>query len=347
MSDTSYMRWVNPLEEPEWDERLPVGVATPFHTSAWIRVLCETYRFAPLGLVAGHGGDWKPVLPVLDVRSALTGRRGIALPFTDLCAPMLSADVSMDQVMKACCELGRDRAWRYVELRIERKRESENLLSSSYVGHRLSLLGSEEDLLAGCSSSIRRGLRKADREGVEVMHANSESDLREFYRLQQVTRCRHGLPPQPYSFFRQLWRRVLLAGKGFLLLARWNEQVVAGAVYLRHGPIGLYKFGASDMAFQKVRPNNRIMWEAIRALRKEGCTELLFGRTDLGHEGLLRFKRGFGAVEYDIDYLQYDLKRERFVQDPTVVSDWQHRVFRRMPALVSRPVGAFLYRHVA
>lgn len=347
MSDARYMRWVNPLEEPEWDERLPAGVATSFHTSAWMRVLCETYRFTPLGLVAGRGADWQPVLPILDVRSALTGRRGVALPFTDMCPPMLPSDVSLDQVIEACREFGRDRAWRYVELRIERTGESEHMLSGSFVGHRLALRGSEEDLLAGCSTSIRRGLRKADREGVEIVQATSESDLSEFYRLQQVTRRRHGLPPQPYLFFRNLWRQVLVPGNGLLLLARWNGRVVAGAVYVRHGPVALYKFGASDMAFQKVRPNNRIMWEAIRILRSQGCTELLFGRTDVDHEGLLRFKRGFGSVEYAIDYLRYDLRRELFVQEPTGVSDWQHRVFNRMPALFSRPVGAFLYRHVA
>ena len=109
----------------------------------------------------------------------------------------------------------------------------------------------------------------------------------------------------------------------------------------------LYKYGASDEAFQHLRGNNLVMWEAIRWLRRLGVTTLHFGRTSLGNEGLRRFKLGWGVREEMIEYVKFDYKRNQFVQEADAAAGWHNRFFRIMPSCLSRLTGAMLYRYWA
>src|SRR5688572_16462219 len=83
------VRIVNPLEDPQWDENIQrFSTATIFHTTAWARVLWETYRFSPNYFTVTNNQRLIAVLPLMEVDSWLTGRRGIGLPFTDECPPL-------------------------------------------------------------------------------------------------------------------------------------------------------------------------------------------------------------------------------------------------------------------
>ena len=55
--------------------------------------------------------------------------------------------------------------------------------------------------------------------------------MRDFYRLHARTRRRHGLPPQPFSFFSNIHSEVIKPGLGFVVLAKNASKVVAGAVF--------------------------------------------------------------------------------------------------------------------
>ena len=106
---------------------------------------------------------------------------------------------------------------------------------------------------------------------------------------------------------------MLAKGHGFVSLAWRADQPVAAAVFLHHGREAVYKFGASDYAFQGLRPNNLVLWESMKKCATAGLTRLHLGRTSLHQEGLRRFKLGFGAVEEQVDYFKYDFRKQAFV----------------------------------
>ncbi|MGH8100146.1 MAG: hypothetical protein ACREIW_02530, partial [Chthoniobacterales bacterium] len=109
---------VDPLENGEWDSlvtRFPD--ATAFHTSAWARVLARTYRHKPLYLRFERAGQPVALVPLMEVRSAVTGARGVCLPFTDSSAPLIS-DLRFEGAIAAqLIEAAADRQWKYAELR--------------------------------------------------------------------------------------------------------------------------------------------------------------------------------------------------------------------------------------
>jgi len=320
---------------------------SPFFSPGWLAALADAYGYRPLLFCLRQGGECRAALPAMEVASRLTGRRGIALPFTDRFEPACASQEDFDLLWNAFVAEGRCRRWRYAELRGGERFLSGQPSSSAFLAHSLDLSAGEDRLWRGLAGSTRRGVRKARQSGVSVAQADSLQELRAFYALLGRTRRRHGLPPQPWRFFKALHRRVLANGGGRLLLASVSGRAVAGALFLETERRAVYKFGASERRSQALRPNNLLMWEAIRLLAKEGRESLDFGRTSLGNEGLRRFKLGWGAAEAACHYYRFDLARHRFAAASDRETGWHNHLFRALPLSLSRLAGRLLYKHIA
>jgi CelD/BcsL family acetyltransferase involved in cellulose biosynthesis len=338
---------VNPAGQPGWDEQLAALPNSSFFQSAeWAEVLAG-YGFVPQYFTVAGAGGMEALLPMMEVDSWLTGRRGVSLPFTDDSEPFYADAGAFKKVYDAVLEFGRSRKWKYVEFRGGRKWFGDVPASVSFYGHELDLMAGEARLFEQVDGSVRRGIRKAEKAGVTVEVAESLEAMRVFYDLLCQTRKKHGMPPQPFGFFENIHRQVLSKNFGNIFIARFEGRPIAAAVYFRLGKRAIYKYGASDETVQQLRGNNLVMWEAIKWHAAQGCASLHLGRTSLGNEGLRRFKLNWGAAEHPIEYVKYDFRQERFVQDRDESSGWHNQLFNRMPIFASRWVGAALYRHWA
>jgi CelD/BcsL family acetyltransferase involved in cellulose biosynthesis len=338
---------VDPLTYPQWDAQLTNHPgASFFHGTAWPRVLRETYGHVPVYFCRFAGGQLKQVLPVMEVSSPWTGRRGVSLPFADFCSPLTQGEEDLSALHAFAMAHGRERNWRHLEIRGCFGQWPGATRSVAFFGHVLALEGGEAALFAGLDGAVRRGVRKAEQAGVRVEFGNTLEAIRIFYALHCRTRRRHGLPPQPIEFFENIARYVLEPGHGFVAIARHEERPVAAAVFFHEGHGALYKFGASDHEFQHLRPNNLLMWEAIKHCAAGGFAELRFGRTSLYNDGLRHFKLGFGAVEEPVEYAKYDFRRSRFVTDVDRAEGPFNFVFRCLPQPLLVQAGRLLYRHL-
>ena len=344
--------FVNPLTEPRWNSWiLEHPDVTIFHTAQWARVLAECYGYRPQYAVFREAEKIVGILPIMEVRSLWTGRRGVSLPFSDECSPLMANGITLPSLIGEIRSFGMENKWDYLELRGCGDTALVGVQSDDFVAHHLTLDSSEEVQFSKLRDSTRRNMQKAIREGVEVHHLQTRRAVDLFYSLHCKTRRRHGLPPQPVRFF-DLIREILLeTGLGFVSLARFEKQWIAGAVYFRFGSQSVYKFGASDPSFQHLRANNLLMWEAIRGLRNAGATKLSLGRTDTHDAGLLQFKRGWGGVEIRLPYHRVGLRTQSGGRKPRIrnldsAAGLSHQVVRRLPLSVLRLLGRVLYRHV-
>lgn len=171
--------------------------------------------------------------------------------------------------------------------------------------------------------------------------------MQAFYQLNCGTRQKHGLPPQPLSFFRSIYENVLQKNLGTVVIGRHNKQPVSAAVFLHLGKKVIYKYGASDEMFKELCATNLILWTAIQQFIAEGRESFSFGRSARDNEGLRKFKLGWATDESTIKYVKYDLKKGAYISDEPESGGWHNRVFNRMPQFLSRKVGAMLYKHVA
>ena len=339
---------VDPLGRADWDAMVaahPQG--TIFHSGGWARVLRDTYGHVPFYIARFEGKRLAGLLPVMEVSSWLTGRRGVSLPFTDFCPALKGAGCDGGNLYQKAVEWGRQRRWKRLECRGFDGAWAGARPSLSFYGHKIDLGAGEEKLFQGLDAAMRRGVRKAEKMGVKIDFDAGEESMRTFFMLHCGTRRRHGLPPQPWRFFLNIQRHLLSLGRGFIATARLGRQPLAAAVFLLDGRQALYKFGASDYASQQARPNNLVMWAAMRHCAARGLATLNLGRTSLSNEGLRRFKLGLGAVEEEIRYVKYDFSSEQFVRDVDRVEGWHNRVFACLPLPVLRLAGAVLYPHLS
>ena len=339
-------RVVNPLEEPGWDELVVTHPGSNFfHTSCWARVLRDCYGFTPCYLLRMDGGNIAGLFPSMDIRSFVTGCRGVSLPFTDFCDLLIPDGMNIPDAMQEMARVGSAKGWRTIEIRHRGAEKSGIPASAQYIAHELDLKQGEKNIYSRLSQNLRRNIQRAAARDVRVDIDNSRDGIRHFFRLNCLTRREHGIPPQPFRFFSLLHAHVLSAGKGNLLLARHKGRVVSGNLYLHHGSEAIYKYGASDRRFQELRASHLVMWEGIRLYAEKGYNLLHMGRTDLGHEGLRRFKLGWGATESPLTYLKYDIHRREFMLDRPSPSATLHGIIRALPIPVLRCIGALAYRH--
>lgn len=339
---------VNPIQYPGWDAQLAFQPGCSFfHGVSWAKVLEATYGYVPVYFIAKEEPELRSFLPLMEVNSWLTGRRAISLPFTDNCEPVCRDRFSFHMLEQKAREFGKARGWKYIEYRGGRKLFDEVPSSLSFYGHTLNLRADESHLFAGLESSVRRAIRKAQTSGVVVTISQSLEAVRTFYFLQCKTRKKHGLPPQPFSLFRNIYEYVLARDMGIVAVASYQNKPIAASLYFHFCNRAIFKYGASDERFQHLRGSNLVMWEAIKWYLRKEATELHFGRTSLANKGLRRFKLGWGTKEDKIEYFKYDLRKDQFITDTDVSTGWHNRIFRAMPIYLSRIAGRLLYRHFA
>ena len=337
---------INPLEYPEWDQvLLRTDGSSFFHTSSWARVLHESYNYRPLYFASIEDGRFSVLVPIMEIKSFVTGTRGVSLPFTDSCPIIAGEKEQFLEIIDQITEYGKSCKWKHIEWRDGERFFQDVASSCFFYGHNLDLTHDEQEVLSKFRGSTKRNIKKAIKEDVQAEVCYSLEALREFFRLNCMTRKDHGLPPQPYLFFKKIHEHIISKKKGFVLLASHNGRNIAGAVYFHFGGKAIYKYGASDRKYQHLRGNNLVMWEAIRWFLQNGFKEFSFGRTEPENAGLLQFKRGWGTEEKTIGYHKYDLTNAAYVKDRSKAKT-SYVLFKKMPSPLLNLAGTLLYRHV-
>ncbi len=335
---------INPLVDEDWDHLiLQHPKSTFFHCAAWAKVLARTYRHEPLYLCYSRNEKLLALVPIMEIRSPLTGRRGVGLPFTDCCEPLVFEEEAWKSVLGSLSGLAKERRWKHFELRGGMDRVEAP--SMQYYEHTLDLRRGPGELFSGFSSGSRRAIRKAEKSELRVEGTQSREALVNYYRLHVQTRKRHGLPPQPFSFFQNIQKEVIEPGLGFIVMAYLGSIAISGAVYFHFGKHAVYKFGASDRRFQEFRGNNLVMWKGIQLLAKGGFEKLHFGRTSFDNDGLRQFKLGWGSLEKPLAYLKCQTATGKWVPGRDRSKGFHNHIFGKLPLVLNRMAGALIYPH--
>jgi CelD/BcsL family acetyltransferase involved in cellulose biosynthesis len=339
-------RRLDPIADPAWAALLDASPsAQAFHHPRWLELLRDQYGYGFHAWGVEDGGELVAALPVARVESRLTGRRHVALPFTDSCPPVVHQDAD-DSALEALGEaLAGERRQTGLDLQVhgELREIPGAFVQERFFVHRLALSPDVAEVEKGFSKSqVRRGISRAVREGLVGSHRTDEHALDSFFELHVGTRKRLGVPTQPRSFIRR-FARLFEDGLGFVQLVELDGRPVAAGVFLTFNGTVIYKYGASDARELQKRPNNLMFMEAIRFGCEHGYRALDFGRTDPENEGLRAFKRSWGAEELPLPYT--------FLADrppdpgPSRRNAIMGAVIRRSPAAVGRLIGHTLYRH--
>jgi GNAT acetyltransferase-like protein len=341
------MRIRDPVNDPGWDHVIALHRdADCFHTGAWAKVLHQTYNHRPFYLQFSRGRRLAALIPLMEVRSPFTGRRGVCLPFSDACEPLIFDPEAVGLVRDRLVRFAQERRWKHLEIRGGKSFEFAPYGMANFYGHMLDLRSGIKELANRFASPVDRAIRKAERNDLSARVVRNRQAIDDFYRLHVQTRRRHGLSPQPNSFFVNIYEHIIRPGFGFTVLAHRDSRPIAAAIFFRFGKNALYKFGASDKKFQELRANNLVMWRGIQFLARTGAEKLHFGRTDCENDGLRRFKLLWGTEEETISYFRVDPSGRECLAPARDDSGFHKKIFWRLPLVFNRVAGSMIYPYL-
>lgn len=339
---------INPKDFDGWNEEiLKLKNYSFFHSLEWALVLSETYHYKPVYFCHLSQNKLCALFPAMEIHSRLTGNRLVSLPFSDYCEPLYNsideAELLKDTIFNYC----NSNKLRFIEFRTSETKfpfETENFRTD--LRHILDISKEETQLYKKFSDNTKRNIKSALKDQINIIKDNSFEAINSFYHLQCITRKRHGLPPQPKLFFEKIFEHIISDNKGDIIFAKMNNKILAGLMFFKIGSKVLYKFGASLTESLPKGINHLLMWEGIKLYNNSGFKEFDFGRTETSHEGLRRFKLGFGADERMIFTTRYDIKSKTFLPSETNTSGIHNKIFSKLPLPVLRFIGETVYKQM-
>lgn len=326
---------------------------TFFYQPAWLDLLSRLYGYSIISLTTTNSsGEITGYLPLGLLRSPLTRRRLVALPFSDHCPLLAENETSAQALIDQAIHLAQKHKARYLELRTGvhpvLAQRTDLAESNLYVRWVLSLVHGSDALWSGLRKPVQRQIKKSHHLGVQIRLAETRADMDVYYRLHLQTRSKkHGMPAQPRHFFLGLWDAFAASDGMKLLLAEYEGKVIAGMILLACGRTIRYAYGASDERYLQLAPNNLLMWKAITWACEQGYRTFDLGRTACDNEGLMEFKRRWGAAREPLTYYYCPQMAglastsEQSLKFRVLTTCW-----RQLPLRITGPLGGYLYKHL-
>ena len=336
-----------PLDDPRWETLVSSHpAASVFHTRAWLHALRRTYGYQ--SLVYTTSPPDAPLtngIVVCGVRSWLTGRRLVSVPFADHCDPLVGSASDVDDLIGSLQQATRH-TWKYVELRPRLPVGSPDRRlqeSATFRLHCIDLRGDLDEIYRRMhESGIRRKIRRAEREGLRYEEGRSEALLDAFFDLFVLTRKRHGTPPPPREWFVELMSSF---GEAAKIRVAWKDgRAIASLITLQHRRTLVYKYGGSDPVFHNLGGVPFLFWRAIEDAKAAGLETFDLGRSDLGNTGLITFKERLGGIASTLTYFRCAARPRAAGPATTRRSS---RVFSWLPKPLLVTAGRIIYRHMA
>jgi hypothetical protein len=340
---------IDPLSDPRWAALVESHPrSSVFHSTSWLRALQAVYGYEPVAITScPPAASLTNGVVFCRVKSWLTGRRLVSLPFSDHCEVLVDSPDGLDALLLHMTrDLDKGR-WQYVEIRPMSHRPGRDTglgESLTYQFHRLDLRKSAQDLFRGFHKDcVQRKIRRAEREELKYEEGNSEALLQKFYRLLVTTRRRQFLPPQPLAWFRGL---VAAFGNDIKIrVASKGDLPVASILTLSNKKSVVYKYGGSVAALNKLGGMPFLFWKTIQEAKDKGLEELDLGRSDTDNTGLIAFKEHLGTAGTTLSYWRYPAPSP-LVPRPAWQKNLARRLVQSAPDIALEAVGTLLYRHI-
>jgi lipid II:glycine glycyltransferase (peptidoglycan interpeptide bridge formation enzyme) len=280
-----------------------LGNLNIFQTSPWLQFISEIQNAEPIIAVVKSDDDFLGYFT-----SLITDRFGLKIlgsPFrgwlTYFMGFNLLPNAPKNEILRALPKFAfEELGCHYLEV-IDPHLKLGDWVDLSYKVEHLHYYGidiskSEDDLFNAMESPGRRAIRKSIKNGVFIEEASDIYFADEYYSQYKNVLSKQGLSPT-YSLnsVRKLLEYLLPTGNLLLLRARSPEGAcIATGIFLSLNKIGVVWGVASWSQYQHLRPNEPIVWYAMRKLKTRGIQLLNYGGKSE------HFKEKLGAYELQL-----------------------------------------------
>jgi len=148
-----------------------------------------------------------------------------------------------------------------------------------------------EELLTHMKPKGRYNIHLAEKKEVQVA---ASDDVHAFYELVHETTQRDGFSGHPEALYRAMLES--FAPDSLLLLAKYQEKVIAGGIFLFSGGTATYYYGASSNEHRDLMAPYLVQWRAIEEAQERNCQWYDF--LGIAPEGATKEHKLFGVSQF-------------------------------------------------
>lgn len=194
----------------------------------------------------------------------------------------------------------------------------------------LDLEKSEEEILKGMRQRLRRALRKAEKNNIEVETSTDPARMKEFYDIQLQTAGRQQFVAFSEDFLTKQFEAFAADNSAVLYTAKYNGEILAQNFMIFYGNEASYHYGVSTKLGTRLSGAPLLHMQAMRDARERGIKRYNFwgivDEDDTKHRfyGVSVFKRGFG-----VDELRYVPAHDLILNKFAYIKTWVIETIRR------------------
>jgi CelD/BcsL family acetyltransferase involved in cellulose biosynthesis len=316
--------------------------ASVYHTPQWMDFLIAAFSVKPRTLAAFEAGEIVGLLPLASIRRWRETRL-ISLPFTHR-VPILGAEDVAGRLLQAAKQLADTELRCSLELRGQATAQAG--ATPSFVNTTVPVSAPPDALRRAIRQQTLGQLKQAEKNADLVVRELGPADSYDSLDdIMAENRRRLGSLTYPRGFFALLKKS--LGDLVRIDVASLSGKPIAMMVTSSFAGTAIYHYGASLADTRNVRPNNLLLWNAIRWAHSRGAGVLDLGTSLLAQNGLIRFKESWGGSSAPI--YNTVIERGQVVQDasPSQSGPLAHaagEVLRRLPLPLFKRVTPPLLR---
>ncbi len=279
-----------------WDFVNACPTATFFHTPDWYQVWEDYAGLRYEALIFHFNNGSKALLPFAwkykmkglyrSYQSSPAGTYGSVLSNNKL--NQRAIDAIRKHINKLSCVVVRDNPLAPVHLGANCKNDFTQLILLSELNG---------DVTGAWSKNIQRNLKKSHAQRLIVKLAQSKEDWMAYFNIYQQSLLRWGSSATSnytWLLFENIHR--LANQKCRLWLVQCKEDIVSGYLCFYHNRHAVYWHGASTQTAFKLSAVPFLVRHVINDAKVRGFKYFDFNPSG-GHEGVVKFKKGFGTVK--------------------------------------------------
>jgi FemAB-related protein (PEP-CTERM system-associated) len=319
--------------------------ASHSHLAGWPSVIERSYGHRGLRLCVREAGEVTGVLPLVLMRSLLSGRALVSLPFLDDGGICAEGEAAWHELEDAAVRLFHEQGAQVIDLRQRWATGLRLRAHGQKVTLVLDLASDPQAMWDRLDAKVRNQVRKAMRSNLSVSWAGVER-VHAFYDVFAHNMRDLGSPVHAERFFQAILEEFPESAR-IVLVQDGSATVAAGLCLAFRDGLSL-PWASSLRAYRSACANTLLYWEAIRSGCAEGYRRFDFGRSSVG-SGTYRFKKQWGAAEEPLHWRYMARLGARAPMADMSGAGFRlaAAMWKRLPVAVSRVLGPAVRRQLS
>ena len=345
---------IDPVQDQRWNRFVNLHKnGRIYHSGNWKSVVEESFNHIQgFYFVLLKENMIHAALPIFFVQSWIAGKKFVSIPFATLCDPLISNIDEMYLLFDGVLQFSKRFKIKQIEIRTVNTspilKQMEILSESRYIHHYLPLQGKLETIYKNFHRScIRQRISRAEKSDIIINKENTEKEFLTFYNLYIMTRKRLGLPPQPFLFIHNLWKKFSPHGQAKIVLAEKGQKSIAALLLLLFKKTVTAEFAVVNKQYDSISPLHLLFWNSIKYAKQENFNYFDFGRTALDNLGLINFKNRWGTESIKLNFFYFP--NSSLNKNIDIKSTFSYKlvnnIIKAAPKFVLNPIGKIMYSH--